>query len=53
MVKGVAGSGGVRLPNDALGGANDGCVGVAEFWVLVFVESRVTSASTGDGVDFS
>ena len=37
----------------ALGGAISGCVGIAEFWVIVFGASYGDSASTGDGVTFA
>ena len=47
-VKVVAGSGGVRLPNVALGGANACCVDIAEFWVLVFGVIRGASSSARD-----
>ena len=48
VVEGVAGAGSGRFLNGTLDGANSGCSGVADFWVIVFGASRSTSASASD-----
>ena len=47
----VAGASGSGFPNSVLDGANYGCAGVAECWVLVFGSSRCASAR--DNVAFA
>ena len=52
VMKGVAVAGSSKFPNCVLGGANSGCAGVAEFWVLVFGVSLSDNTITVDSVTF-
>ena len=53
MVKGFAGAGGSRFPDDMLCGDNTGCSEVTDFWVIMFGSSRCDSASAGRGIAFT